>query len=178
MIRKWLLPSPPNKNKQKKNRIPNKKIAKAKLDLFSRTAPRKNINLETCELKDGTRHVTSRKAWKSFGTLGSPRLERRRVYRSGLDRSIARTGGDPVAAGGARARPATEEHGRVYKRALNREPTVTIIAHDAKATHQRPPPETSWKSVRRTWRKEKGRRQKPAARGQGVPWETSDRIGR
>lgn len=41
---------------------------------------------------------------------------------------------------GARA---AEEHGRVYKRALNREPTVTIIAHDAKPTHQRPPPETS-----------------------------------
>lgn len=68
------------------------------------------------------------------------------------------------------ALPATEEHGRVYKRALN--PGThgsTIIAHDAKPTHQRPPPETSWKSVRRTWRKEKGRRQKPGCERPGSP---------
>lgn len=86
------------------------------------------------------------------------------VYRSGLDRSIARTGGERSAL------PATEEHGRVYKRALN--PGThdsTIIAHDAKPTHQRPPPETSWKSVRRTWRKEKGRRQKPGCERPGSP---------
>lgn len=134
---------PPKKNKQKKTEFQIKKSPKRSSTSSRELLQEKILYLETCELKDGTRHVTSRKAWKSFGTLGSPRLERRRVYRSGLDRSIARTGGDPVAAGGARARPATEEHGRVYKRALNREPTVTIIAHDAKATHQRPPPETS-----------------------------------
>lgn len=86
------------------------------------------------------------------------------VYRSGLDRSIARIGGERSAL------PTTEEHGRVYKRALN--PGThdsTIIAHDAKPTHQRPPPETSWKSVRRTWRKEKGRRQKPGCERPGSP---------
>lgn len=156
------------KNKKNQN---SKEIAKA--NLFSARREETWPKLSTLSNERttwqgrscGKARVLNARYFPQFaGGAGGGMGRKECVYRSGLDRSIARTGGERSAL------PATEEHGRVYKRALN--PGThgsTIIAHDAKPTHQRPPPETSWKSVRRTWRKEKGRRQKPGCERPGSP---------
>lgn len=156
------------KNKKNQN---SKEIAKA--NLFSARREETWPKLSTLSNERttwqgrscGKARVLNARYFPQFAGGGGDGMGRKEcVYRSGLDRSIARTGGERSAL------PATEEHGRVYKRALN--PGThdsTIIAHDAKPTHQRPPPETSWKSVRRTWRKEKGRRQKPGCERPGSP---------
>lgn len=157
------------KNKKNQN---SKEIAKANLFFSARreeTWPKlSTLSNERTTWQGrscGKARVLNARYFPQFaGGAGGGMGRKECVYRSGLDRSIARTGGERSAL------PATEEHGRVYKRALN--PGThgsTIIAHDAKPTHQRPPPETSWKSVRRTWRKEKGRRQKPGCERPGSP---------
>lgn len=105
-----------------------------------------NFSIHSNGRKTRTRHVTRSQAWKRYvagirRSLGRKERRSLSIRSRSLDRKDWRR--SMVVLGWfARAPPATEEHGRVYERGLNRGTHASLLSRtmQKRRAHQRPPP--------------------------------------